>query len=55
MGVWLAKKSSSVLWQQLGFGASGSVVFIVWLSALCGCVRSGLFESWLITLCGCGD
>ena len=55
VGVWLAKKSSSVLWQQLGFGARGSVVFIVWLSALCGCVRSGLFESWLITLCGCGD
>ena len=37
IGVWLAMKGSSVLWQQLGLGVSGSVVFMGWLSVLCDC------------------
>lgn len=45
MGVWLAMKDSIVLWQQLWFGTGGSVVFLGWLSVLCGCGGSVLFES----------
>ena len=54
VGIWLARKGSSVLWQQLGLGAGGNKVFMSRLSVLCGCGGSLLFESWLSVLCGCG-
>ena len=55
VGIRLARKGSSVLWQQLGLGASGNKAFMSRLSVLCGCGGSLLFESWLSVLCGCGD
>lgn len=45
VAVGLAMKCSSVLWQQLGLRAGGNVVFMGWLSILCGCGGSVLFES----------
>ena len=44
VGVWLAMKGSSVLWQQLVLGAGGCVVFMGWLNVLCGCGENVLFE-----------
>ena len=52
VGIWLAMKGSSILWQQLGLGAGGNVITLDWLSVLCGCGGSVLFESWLSVLCG---
>ena len=50
VGVWLAVKGSSVLWQQLEIGAAVSLVFMGWLSVLCGYVGGVLFESCLSVL-----
>ena len=54
VNVLLARKGSSVLFQQLEFGADGSVVFMSRLSVLCVCSGSVLFELWLSVLCGFG-
>ena len=51
VGISLAMKGSSILWQQLGLSVGGSVVFMDWLSALCGCGGNVLFESWLSVFC----
>lgn len=45
VAVGLAMKCSSVLRQQLGLCAGGNVVFMGWLSILCGCGGRVLFES----------
>ena len=50
VGVCLAIKSGSVLWQQLQIGAGVSLVFMGWSSVLCGYVGGVLFESCLSVL-----
>ena len=55
VSAWLARKDSSVLWQQLEFGAGRGVDFMGQLSVLCSCDGSVLFESYLSVFCGCGD
>ena len=45
VSAWLARKDSSVLWQQLELGAGRGVDFMGQLSLLCSCDGSVLFES----------